>query len=70
MVPHQLLLSGSHLSQLTPPPLGTKPQEMRYSYHPRWGGGYEKGICFTAVGDKNSRVVGVGVGGAQKAGKV
>lgn len=35
-----------------PPPPGAKPQEMRYSYHP---GGYEKGICFTAVGDKNSR---------------
>lgn len=34
-----------------------KPQEMRYSYHPGWGGrgwggGMKRGICFTAVGDK------------------
>lgn len=31
---HQLFQSDSHLSQLTVPP-SAKPQEMRYSYHPR-----------------------------------
>lgn len=45
---HQLFLSGSHLSQLMTPPVPS---------HRKWGirmtrGGYEKGICFTAVGDK------------------
>lgn len=45
---HQLFLSGSHLSQLMAPPVPS---------HRKWGirmtrGGYEKGICFTAVGDK------------------
>lgn len=45
---HQLFLSDCHLSQLTVPPVPS---------HRKWGiritpVGYEKGICFSAVGDK------------------